>query len=210
MESRGLVVGLVVALGVCLLVIGIFIGRESARPEPPLPVAPAGAPPAATKPLPPIFEPPPPPATSSKRPPPAPPPRSAPVDSEEKRQVAQYFRDVDRLQNVDVDDPQASAQALVNAAASGDTSGLQKLLAQARSAEAQARALTPPPPCAAYHGKLLSVLGNSQQMLQKLAASLGSGNLDGLTSLLSSANAEKERAETLARDEKELKRRYGL
>jgi hypothetical protein len=196
MESRRLVIALVVALGVCLLVIGIFIGRESARPEPAAATAPIGAAPPA-KPLPPIFEPP-------------PAPQPATVDPEDKRRVAQYFRDTDRLQNVDVDDPQASAQALVNAASSGDSSGLQKLVAQARSAEQQARALVPPPPCAAYHKKLVALLADSRDMMQKLAAGFAGGSLDALPSLMARANAQKERAESLTRDEKELKRRYGL
>ena len=198
MESRRLVIALLVALGVCLLVIGIFIGRESARPEP---VAqPIAAPP--PKPLPPVFEPPPPAA--------APPPPAATVDPEEKRRVAQYFRDVNRLQNVDVDDPQASAQALINAASSGDNSGLQKLVAQARSAEQQARALTPPAPCAAYHKKLVALLADSREMMQKLASGFAGGDVSALPALMTRANAQKEREESLARDEKELKRRYGL
>ena len=200
MESRRLVIALVVALGVCLLVIGIFIGRESARPEtPPPPIAAA-----PQKALPPIFEPP-------AQPIAAPPPPSAPpVDPEEKRRVAQYFHAVDKLQNVDVDDPQASAQALINSASSGDDSGLQKLVAQARSAEQQARALTPPPPCAAYHKKLVALLADSREMMQKLAAGFAGGSLDALPSLMTRANAEKAREESLAHEEKELKRRYGL
>ena len=208
MESRRLIIALVAALGVCLLIIGIFIGRETARPEPaPLPIAQ----PAPQKPLPPIFEPPatPPPAAATA--PPAPPAASpASVDPEEKRRVAQYFRDVDRLQNVDVDDPQASAQALINAAGSGDNSGLEKLVATARNAEQQARALTPPAPCAAFHKKLVALLAESREMIQKLATGFAGGSLDALPSLMTRANAEKARQESLARDEAALKRRYGL
>jgi pyruvate/2-oxoglutarate dehydrogenase complex dihydrolipoamide acyltransferase (E2) component len=205
MESRRLVIALVAALGVCLLIIGIFIGRESARPDatpPPI------AQPAPQKPLPPIFEPPATPPAATATAPTAP---SAPsVDPEEKRRVAQYFRDVDRLQNVDVDDPQASAQALIDSAGSGDNSGLQKLVAQARAAEQQARALTPPAPCAAYHKKLVALLAESREMIQKLAAGFAGGSLDALPSLMTRANSEKARQESLARDEAALKRRYGL
>jgi hypothetical protein len=206
MESRRLVIALVAALGVCLLVIGIFIGRESARPDAtPPPIAQAAPP----KPLPPIFEPPamPAPPVAATAPSAAPAPS---VDPEEKRRVAQYFRDVDRLQNVDVDDPQASAQALIDSAGSGDNSGLQKLVAQARTAEQQARALTPPAPCAAYHKKLVALLAESREMIQKLAAGFAGGSLDALPSLMARANSEKARQESLARDEAALKRRYGL
>jgi len=200
MESRRLIIVLTVALGVCLLVIGIFIGRESARPETPPPLPVAAAP---QKPLPPVFVPPP--------QPPAPPPPSEPsVDPAEKQRVAQYFREIDRLQNVDTDDPEASAQALVNAASSGDTSGLDKLVQQAKDAERKARAMTPPPPCAAFHKKMLALLTDSREMVQKLASGFAGGSLEALPGLLARANGEKARQEAVAREEKELKRRYGL
>ena len=203
MESRGLVTVLLAALGVCLLVIGIFIGRETTRPPEPIAQPVAAAPP--QKPLPPIFEPPPqPPAAAPAAP-------SAPaIDPEEKRRVAQYFREVDRLQNVDVDNPEASAQALISGAAGGDTSGLDKLVQQARDAERAARAVVPPAPCAAFHKKLLSLLADSREMAQSLTRGFASGDLSSLTSLMGRANSDKARQESLARDEKELKRRYGL
>ena len=207
MESRGLVTVLLAALGVCLLVIGIFIGRETTRP--PAPIAQATPAPPPPKPLPPIFEPPattPPPTAAAPSRAPAPPP----VNAEEKRRVADYFRDVDRLLNVDVGDPEASAQAMITGAASGDTSGLDKLVATARDAERNARALTPPAPCAAFHRKLLVLLADSREMAQALAHGFASGNLDALPGMLSRAQSQKARQESLTRDEKELKRRYGI
>ncbi|HEX8952506.1 MAG TPA: hypothetical protein VF945_11710, partial [Polyangia bacterium] len=122
----------------------------------------------------------------------------------------QYFREVDRLQNVDVDNPEASAQALINSATSGDTSGLDKLVQQARDAERSARTVTPPASCAAYHKKLLALLADSRELVQQLARGFGSGSLDALPGLMSRANAQKARQESLARDARELKRRYGL
>ena len=208
MQPRTLVTALLVALGVCLLIIGVFIGRETMRPEPvaqPIVQAPP------EKPLPPIFEPP---ATPPRAPAPpkaAPAHASAPsVDPEEKRLVAQYFRDVDRLLNVDVGDPEASAQAMITGAASGDTSGLDKLVATAREAERNARTLQPPAPCAAFHRKLLVLLADSREMAQVLARGFQSGNLDSLPGMLSRAQSQKARQEALTRDETELKRRYGI
>ncbi len=203
MESRRLITVLLAALGACLLVIGIFIGRETARA--PEPIAPPAAPP-PQKPLPPIFEPPPQPPAAPSTPHAAAPP----VDAEEKRRVAQYFHDVDRLLDIDVDNPEASAQAMINGAAAGDTSGLDKLVQQARDAERNARALTPPAPCAAYHKKLLALLADSREMAQSLARGFQSGDLSSLTSMLGRANSQKARQEALARDEKELKHRYGM
>jgi len=202
MESRGLVTVLLAALGVCLLVIGIFIGRETTRPLEPIAQPVVAAP---AKPLPPVFVPPPPALAS-----PPPPPAAPAIDPEEKRRVGQYLREVDRLQNVDVDNPEASAQAMISGAAAGDTSGLDKLVQQARDAERGARALTPPPPCAAFHKKLLALLADSREMAQALSRGFANGDLSSLTSMMGRANSDKARQEALARDEKELKRRYGL
>ena len=213
MESRGLVTVLLAALGVCLLVIGIFIGRETTRPPEPVAQPIVEAPP-PTKPLPPIFEPPaqpPAPAPATPAHASAAPHASAPaIDPEEKRRVAQYLRDVDRLLDVDVGDPEASAQAMISGAASGDTSGLDKLVQTARDAERNARTLAPPPPCTAFHRKLLALLADSREMAQALSRGFQSGNLDSLPGMLSRANSQKARQESLTRDEKELKRRYGI
>jgi hypothetical protein len=198
MESRRLVTALLICLGVCLLVIGVFIGRESRET-----IAQPAAPSAASKPLPPIFEPPP---VAAPTPPPSP-----AVDAAEQQRVAQYFREVDRIQNIDVDNPEATAQSLVQAAASGDNSGLRKLLGQAREVEEKVRAITPPPPCAGYHKKLVGTLAASREMLQQLERGLSSGGgIEALPGLLGRAQGEKGRAEALAREEKEIKRRYGL
>lgn len=137
-------------------------------------------------------------------------PPEAADDSADKQAVARYFREVDRLQNVDVDNPEAAATSLVGAATSGDTSGLRALLSQARDTEQKVRAITPPPPCAHYHGRLLSMLAESRSMLQRLEQGLGGRDLESLPALLSQANSAKSRSGALAREERELERRYGV
>src|SRR5581483_6399025 len=96
----------------------------------------------------------------------------------EKQAIARYFREVDRLQSADVDNPEASAGSLINAASSGDKSGLRKLVAQA--VEHKARALTPPTPCVRYHKQLVTVLAESREMMQQLERGLAGGNLEAL------------------------------
>jgi hypothetical protein len=202
MESRTLVTALVVSLGVCLLVIGVFIGREMREP------APVAAPPVAAapvKPPPPIFDP-----TAAPAPPPTSSEPAVAATSGDAQRAAQYFREIDRLQKVEVDNPQATAQSIVQAAASGDTSGIHKLVTQAQTAEARAHALTPPPTCAAYHKKVLAVLADDRAMMQQLESGLTSGSVDSLPALLTHANATKSRTDALAREERELKRRFGL
>jgi ATPase subunit of ABC transporter with duplicated ATPase domains len=124
--------------------------------------------------------------------------------------MARYFDEVDRLQNIDVDNPEASASALIGAATSGDTSGLRQLVSQASDTEQKVRAITPPAACAHYHQQLLSMLAESHSMLQRLEQGMGSGGLDALPALVSQANAAKSRSEKLAEEARELKRRYGV
>jgi hypothetical protein len=131
-------------------------------------------------------------------------------DSTEKQAVARYFREVDRLQNVDVDNPEASATSLIGAATSGDTSGLRALASQARDTEQKVRAITPPPACAHYHEQLVSMLAESHSMLQRLEQGLGGGDLESLPALVSQANSAKSRSGALAQEAHELKRRYGV
>jgi len=131
-------------------------------------------------------------------------------DSADQQAVARYFREVDRLQNVEVDNPEASASALIGAATSGDTSGLRALVSQARDAEQKVRAVTPPPPCTHYHEQLVSMLAESRSMLQRLEQSIGGGDPGSLSALLSQANSAKSRSAALASEAREIKRRYGV
>ncbi|MEO8180964.1 MAG: hypothetical protein ABI895_19185 [Deltaproteobacteria bacterium] len=130
--------------------------------------------------------------------------------SADKQAVARYFNEVDRLQNIDVDNPEASAAALIGAATSGDSSGLRRQVSQARETEQKIRAITPPLACAHYHEQLVSMLAESRSMLQRLEQGLGGGGLDSLPALVSQANTAKSRSEKLADEARELKRRYGV
>jgi hypothetical protein len=193
-DPRRVIIVLGGCLGLSLIVIAFLLGRESNRPMV-VPVAPPPEPSVAAPSL----------------PPPEPTGVAVPaIDPAEKAAVARYFRTVGALQNVDVDNPQAAATAMINSAASGDSSGLQKLVAQAREAERKAQAVTPPPPCAHYHKQLVAVLGDSRAMMQQLERSVGGGNVDGLQALLGRANATKGRSEALAREERQIKSRYGI
>jgi hypothetical protein len=192
-DPRRVIIVLGGCLGLSLIAIAFLLGRESNRPA----VVPAAPPPVA-----------------SVAPPAAPPEPTGvavpAVDPAEKAAVARYFRTVDPLQKADVDNPQAAATELINSAASGDRSGLQKLVAQAREAERKGQAVTPPPPCAHYHTQLVAVLADSRAMMQELERSVGGGNIDGLQALLGRAHATKGRSEALAREERQIKSRYGI
>jgi hypothetical protein len=232
-----LIIVLSCCLGICLFALGFLLGRESNRaaasvvsaPPPevvaaaePVPAAPVAAPSQAPAPTVAPVDVPPVASAPARGTPPSPSPASptrispkstssaAVSDSTDTQAVASYFRDVDRLQNIDVDNPEAAATSLIGAATSGDTSGLRQLVSQARDTEQKVRAITPPPPCAQYHERLLSLHAESRSMLQRLEQGLGGGDLGSLPALLSQANAAKSRSEALASEAREIKRRYGV
>jgi outer membrane biosynthesis protein TonB len=219
------IVVLSIALALSLLGVAFLLGRESGRgpqpivaaaPSEPTVAPPAVAPPAVAPPAvaPPAPTPTPPTPTTPEpaiAPSPTPPPTAhAKDDSAEKQAIARYFREVDQLQNSDVENPEAAASSLINAASDGDTSGLRALVQQARAAEAKAAALTPPAPCEKYHRQLVRVLADSRQMVQALEHGIAGGAVDTLPGLLAQAQATKSRADALAHEERAIKSRFGL
>ena len=220
MDSRRVIIVLSVSLAVSLVAVGFLIGRESNRPSPLLNV-PVIAPtlPAITEPAPPLpsIAAAPSPARPAPPKPPtgphrltAPSPLPADGDTSEKAAVERYFAATDPLQNADVDNPEAAGNSLMEAASSGDLSGLRALTAKAHAAEAKARALTPPPACAAYHQQLLRLLGQNRGLFQRLESGIGGGDVGELPALLEQANGAKAHADALAREEHAVKKRFGI
>ena len=137
-------------------------------------------------------------------------PLPAAGDASEKAAVERYFDATDPLQNADVDNPEAAGNSLMEAASSGDLSGLRALTAKARAREAKARALTPPPACATYHQQLLHLLAQNRELFQRLESGIGSGDVGELPALLEQANGAKSHADALAREEHAVKQRFGI
>jgi len=240
LTSQRAIILLSCCLGICLFALGFLLGRESNRAPAAVVSAPPGGVAATREPVPvpapsrvpaPTLASPALPAAASRaaEPPAAPPParasrtRAAPTrtspesaspavadDSAGKEAVARYFHEVDRLQNIDVDNPEAAATSLIGAATSGDTSGLRRLVVQARDTEQRVRAITPPPPCAHYHERLVSMLAESHSLLQGLEKGLGGGDLESVPALVSQANSAKSRSEALVNEAREIKRHYGV
>jgi hypothetical protein len=220
-DSRRIIIVLSVCLALALIAVGFLAGRESARQTPVVMSAPVIAPSRPTIDAPVVPEPaiapnavagaaplvatPAPPARR-----PVGPQRIASGDTGEKAAVERYFGATDPLQNADVENPEASGNALMEAASSGDLSGLHALVAKARLTEAKARALTPPPSCAAYHQQLLHLLGQNRELLQKLASGIGGDDVSALPALLEQANATKSHADALEREERAVKKRFGI
>jgi hypothetical protein len=87
----------------------------------------------------------------------------------------------------------------MSAAMEGDTSGFDKLIHTAEAGVARAQALSVPAPCAGYHREMLSVLGESVQMLRTVKGALGGQDIDALQSLTGKAQALQGRVDHLHR-----------
>lgn len=210
---------LVVAL---IAALAFFIGRETSRPPAaavaasPAPQEPAAisAPVSAPAPGNAIGAPGAPGATASSATEPGPPADNSPAapgSNDARARVAAYFKQMDAILSAGTTgDSQEFATTLVNAAASGDFSGIDDLVRAAGDAERRAVAVQPPAECAEYHRQAVALLQESRTMVAALRDGLKRNDTDALSSLSASAQNMKSRSENLAQAEKSLRARFGL
>ena len=132
---------------------------------------------------------------------------SAVVDEPEKAAVVAYFARVDNLQPGSFS---GSPEELVNAAATGDMSGIDKMITQAREGERAARSITPPAPCRDVHQQSVKLLGESIHMLVGLRAALAQGDAGKLQDFSLRATTTKAQAEDLERRQNAIRAKYGV
>jgi len=232
--SKGILVGLGAGFFLSLLVLGFFIGRESARKdtnpgpssEGTVVASPSAQPeivqlPIAQSPKSSIFEPPdsfrPQAMVDSAQPPSSPPktgsspsPVETPVEPVREAVVA-YFATVDQIQLGQMGgDAYDVANKIIEALARSDTSGLDGLIQQAESARKRLAALTPPQPCTTHHRESLACLDEGLKMLRFVKQAVASSDTDGLSSLTTQANAMQSCSDILAQEEKAIRQRFGL
>ena len=214
-----LLAGLAAVAAVAVLGVVFLLGRESARTPPPRPdaVLPPGPPlsptvqaPQADPPAPSGFLAAPAEAPAPPAPRPAAPAAAAPNGLAEREAVAAYFKAVDRLQPDLKGDPESAAQQVMAGVSKGDTSGLEGMDQQARTARSRMAALTPPPPCAAFHQESLALMDAGQALMAGLKQAMASQDTARLGELSDRANALKARTDALRTQEETLRRQYGL
>jgi hypothetical protein len=132
--------------------------------------------------------------------------------TEARARVTAYFRQMEAIRSggTIAGDQQEFATTIVNATASGDFSGIDELVRAASDAERRAAALQPPSECADYHRMATTLLQESRTMITALRDGLKRNDTGALTSLATSAQNMKSRAERLADAEKSLRARFGL
>jgi hypothetical protein len=98
--------------------------------------------------------------------------------------VASYFAQIDAIQVEGGSDPTAFAQAMLGGLERGDSSQLDKFVADARLALGRARDLHPPPACNEYHRKLIEAMTESVSGLERFRTSIEKQDMDGVTSVV--------------------------
>lgn len=232
-------IALASALGLALLAIAFLIGRVSAKPAvitvaaPPPPVVgavpseSAGFPPASVVATPetgdptlPLREPvgswgPGRAIASTTEPAPSLAPVPAPDPTRpglagDQPQIAAYFNQVDRIEDMGAGDPQAFATSMVQSMSSGDFSGFDDLLAKARAQRQRLQSIAPPRACVEHHRLGLALASDSVAMLERLKAALMKGDSAALLGIATEGQTLETQANQLKALGEKVKRQAGL
>lgn len=143
---------------------------------------------------------------------PAPPAPASNTESA-RREVARYFAEVETLQRASKGwsgDVNAVAQEIVNNAANGDTSGMQRLLDANRRLADGLRAVTAPADCAPHLEKTLETLKAADDLLVKMRTAIQAQDVAALAALGAAGQDIERRAKETDALAAEIKSRYGL
>lgn len=232
-NQQRLVIGLAASLGLALLAIAFLLGRISAKPEVvasparPADAAQPASPPnqtaapsepvdagAALTALLPALE-----SSAGAQPsresgsatPPAPAAGPAhPSLSADQQQIAAYFNQVDRIEDMGAGDPQAFAASMVQSMSSGDFSGFDDLLAKARAQRQRLQSISPPRACVEHHRLALSLSADSVAMLERLKAALIKGDSTALMTVATEGKTLETQTSQLKAMADAIRRQAGL
>lgn len=134
----------------------------------------------------------------------------AAVDPNLRAAVTRYFSELDAIEAVAKtwSDPQQLAMEIVQQSATGDSHGLDTLVATQRQARERLRAVAVPDVCREHHALVSALMDEAIAMLNRLRQAVTSGDLDALQAITSSAHeleAQTKRLDALASS---LKQRY--
>ncbi len=215
-NDQRLVATLAGALGCALLAIAFLLGRVSAKPAvvtvaapPPSVAAPESVPsPLEKEPVSIAAIP-----QTGNSPLPTTEPTSflvlgAPL-SPDRQQIAAYFNQVDRLEDMGVGDPQAFATSLLQSMSSGDFSGFDDLLAKARAQRQRLQSIAPPRACLEHHRLALVLSADSVAMLERLKVALMKGDSTALLTIATEGRALETQTNQLKSMGESIKRQAG-
>jgi hypothetical protein len=133
-------------------------------------------------------------------------PRHAARSAGERAAIQAYLARMDEIGPGKFgDDPDSFAHDTLQSSMSGDFSSLDSLIAQAENSRSKVAALQPPQACAAYHHEALALLSASDDMLKRMRGALANNDVQAVTTLGADAAAMRARAESLDRQENDIK-----
>jgi hypothetical protein len=122
-----------------------------------------------------------------------------------------YFTRMGAIQTfASTNDTGEFANKLLLGTMNGDMSGFDDLLHVMQLGTERARAITPPACCVEYHQRLLGMLADSTQLLDRLKTAIKGGDTGALTALTASASSLQSRADALDSEARRIKTRLGL
>lgn len=130
--------------------------------------------------------------------------------SPQRQQIAAYFTQIDRMDDLGAGDPQAFATSLLQSVSSGDYSGFDDLVSRSKSQRERLRSLTPPGACLEHHRLALALSGDSVAMLERLRAALAKGDTAALMTMATEGHALEAQASQLKSMGETIKRQAGL
>lgn len=103
--------------------------------------------------------------------------------SADQRAIAEYFAQIERIEDVGAGDPQAFATSMLQSVTSGDFSGFDDLLATARAQRQKLEEMSIPQICRDHHQLAMVLSGDSVEMLERLKTALMKGDATALMSM---------------------------
>jgi hypothetical protein len=224
--EKRLIVALSVSLGAALLVIAFLVGRmtgtssgqtpqspiviehETPREPTPLPVRPAeqpgltvpdvhsSLPPGAAlvrEPQAPVYQP----QVQFET-------RPGPHEPDTKSAIVLYFAKMDAIHVEGSGDPETFAQGILDGIERGDMAGIDSLVANAKSALAQATAMQPPPRCAEYHRRMIEALSEAAVEVAKIRDAIKTSDANALTAIAPQLQTTKQKIYALDQMKKQL------
>lgn len=109
----------------------------------------------------------------------------APVNDTLRAQVAAYFAETDAILGSakQSGDPNTVARKILEQAVSGDSGGLDQMIATQRALAERLASIHVPAPCAEHHRRSVALLAKGADLLQQGAAAIRTGEMGGLAAL---------------------------
>jgi hypothetical protein len=139
-------------------------------------------------------------------------PALAPVNDTLRAQVAAYFAETDAILGSakQSGDPNTVARKMLEQAVSGDSGGLDQMIAAQRTLAERLAGIHVPAPCVEHHRRSVALLAKGADLLQQAAAAIRTGEMGGLAALATGGQEIEGEARGLDALASGIRKQYGL